>query len=338
MSKDTLQIVPIKLSELVIDNSLSGRSEKEIRDNAKALLPMLDAVGGWDPNQPGQFFVRGGKKHLAAGFTRTAAALLGGYKEGYFIERPDDRSSLRISCITSNAGQPVSQFEQGRIYAAMRDGDDPTKLSKGQEILAPMAPKDIAAAVGYTRQHVEKCICVFSSPPEIAELIQSEQISPNIVARAAQLVKDEGKRVKFLKAAVKVAKAEGKETATLKHLDAVRPEFAPLKAAKKEDPATADESKEPKNTESEPDSKPDTKPETKKVENPELTGLADLGAAKSTEPKAKDDKKEGDDEPSRADLEPLEFAVAKWADDTDTVVDDSDITTLAAIMFERGAR
>lgn len=225
-------IVEVKLSELVVDYSLSGRSEKEIRDNAKLLKPMMESFGSWDMEQPGVFFIRNGKKHLLAGFTRYTASKEIGLKIGFFIETSDDANKLRTACIRTNAGKPISPFEQGRIYAAMRDGSDVDSLPVGAVILQPMKMQEIADEVGYTRQHVEACIGIFEETPEIAELLQSGEVSTTIVKRAKELVKDDRKRLSFLKAAVKAAKAEGKETATMRHLDAVRPDFAPLKAAK----------------------------------------------------------------------------------------------------------
>lgn len=226
-----MEIHKLNLSDLAIDTGLSGRSEKEIAENAKALAPLLLAAGGWDPAQPGQFFVRNGKKHLAAGFTRCAATLLNGHGQGWFVEIPGDPEKIRTACIRTNLGKPVSQYEQGRIYAGMRDGNKAEDVSVGQPVLEPMAIKDIAAEVGYTRQHVENCIAIFEETPEIATLILSGAISPNIATRAKQMVKDDEKRYKMLHAAVLEAQKDGKQTATMKHLDAVKPDFVKLKAA-----------------------------------------------------------------------------------------------------------
>jgi len=132
------KIEEIHLADLKIDIALSGRTEKEIAANAKALAPMLKSTDGWSPNQPGQYFVRNDEKHLAAGFTRAEAARSLGMTGGYFVQVPDDRQTLRTACITSNAGRPVSAYEQGRVFAAMRDGDDVETLEAGQTALDAM--------------------------------------------------------------------------------------------------------------------------------------------------------------------------------------------------------
>ncbi len=240
MSKTALpQIIELPLGKLIKDFTLAGRSEKEIKDNAKELAPML--VNGWSPSQPGEVFKRDDKWHLAAGFTRAAAAEMNEHKNGYFVEVSDSATELRTTAIRTNASKPISAYEQGKIYAGMRDGSTPDETEVGAEILAPMKTADIAKEVGKTRQHVDNCIAVFENPPEIAELITSGQISAPVVVRAKQLVKDDEKKlVRFVKAIVKNAQKEGKESATMKDLDATRSDFAPLKAAvakKSETPA-----------------------------------------------------------------------------------------------------
>lgn len=256
MSKPEIPAIEeIKLSTLVRDIALSGRSEKEIAANAKELAPMM--ADGWSPSQPGEYFERGGKKHLVAGFTRTEAALSIGQKIGYFVAVPDNATELRLACIRTNAGKPISPFEQGRIFSAMEKGTDAETAKAGEEILAPMKHADIAKAAGKTPQWISRCIAIFQNPPAIAELIASGKVSANVADKANQLQKDEGKRLSWLKKAIKSAESEGKESASMKHLDAHRADFAPLKAKpaapppepkEKEDDEPGKEDKKEKNS------------------------------------------------------------------------------------------
>lgn len=229
--KNTIIEIPIK--ELVIDESLSGRTKKEIAANAKDLAPKLAAFGRWDVTQPGAVFYRDGKPHLARGFTRVAACD-GISKVGFFIELPDDVTSLRTEAIRSNAGKPISASEQGRIYVAMRDGNAET-AKKGDTVLAPMKIKDISDAIGYSVQWVTACIGIFEETPDIAELIETEQVGSGAVTRARQIAKkdnepDDAGRFKLLKAAVKHAAAEGRAKATEDDVNTVRHELFPIKS------------------------------------------------------------------------------------------------------------
>ena len=228
-SQTTPIIEEIPLASLVQNLALAGRSQKEISENAKALKPLM--ANGWSQSQPGAYFERNGEKHLLAGFTRTKAAMDAGHKTGFFVKVADSAADNRLACIRTNAGKPISPYEQGRVYAAMRDGLPPEMAKVGEEVMDPMKLDDIAKAAGCSRQWVDSCICIFEQPPEIGALIEENKVSAAIVNRSNQLVKDPVKRLKFLNAAVAEAKSDGKETATMKHLDAVRPKFAPLKAA-----------------------------------------------------------------------------------------------------------
>lgn len=261
-----MKITNLPIKSLVILPELSGRNKKEISANAKALAPMMEAAGGWDEAQPGQIFIRDGKPHLLAGFTRAAACEISGIKNGWFAEVKDDPSSIRTACLRTNLGKPISAFEQGRIYTAMRDGTNPETAEKGAVILAPMEIKSIAAETGYTSQHIADCIAIFSETPEIGELIQEGKVSSGIVVKARQLVKADGKRLAFLKAAVAEAKRDGKECATMQHLKAVQPDFVQLKVETPDKPKddkktaengdTADKEEKPAGEASEKQDKP----------------------------------------------------------------------------------
>lgn len=228
-------IEEIKLSSLEIDYTLAGRSEKEVKANAKELAPMLAA--GWSPSQPGEYFERGGKKHLAAGFTRTAAAIMNDHKVGYFVRVPDIASELRTTAIRTNASKPISPFEQGRIYAAMRDGTKAEDSQVGEEVLTPMKEAEIAKVVGKKPQWINACIGIFESPEELHPFIENGQVSANVIKRASELVKhDEKKLIRAVKMIVKHAEGQGRCPATMKDLEACRPDFAPFKAATKPAP------------------------------------------------------------------------------------------------------
>lgn len=277
-------IEEIKLSSLEIDYTLAGRSEKEVKANAKELAPML--VTGWSPSQPGEYFERGGKKHLAAGFTRTAAALMNDHKIGYFVRVPDIASELRWTAIRTNSGKPNSQFEQGRIYAAARDGSKPEYVEVSAEVLAPMKQAEIAKAVGKTPQWINQCIGIFESPEELHPFIENGQVSANVIKRASELVKhDEKKLIRAVKMIVKHAEGEGKATATMKDLEVCRPDFAPLKAAKVEKPANAEKpadcANDPKN-----DEKPDSGEPDGESEASDEAGYHEVVDAASSQPSA----------------------------------------------------
>lgn len=228
-------IVELQLKDLVRDYALSGRSESDIKRNAKDLAPAM--VTGWDKSQPGAYFVGDdGKPHLVQGFTRDAAATLNGHKVGYFVEVPNDPAKLRYRAIVSNMGQPISQYEQGRIYAAMRDGDDPEKAEKGAVILAPMTQDAIAKEVGYTQAHVSKCIAIYESPEAIRDLLLEGKVSPGIVTDSKAFARDketqkvdEALQLRVLKLAYKKAVDAGKETATSVHFKEAKEEIRPKK-------------------------------------------------------------------------------------------------------------
>jgi hypothetical protein len=225
-----MKIEKLELSKIVVEPLLSGRTDNEIKENAKALAPSMKAAGGWDESQPGQVFKRNGNLHLLSGFTRYNASILNGETHGYFVTVPDEPASIRTACIRTNLGKPISPFEQGRIYVGMKDGTNIVTAKAGETVLAPMEIKDIAAAVGFTRQHIENCIAIFTETPEIAALIVDGKISAGVAVKAKQWIKDDAKRLKMLEAAVKIAASEDKKPATQKHLDAVKSEFVELKA------------------------------------------------------------------------------------------------------------
>lgn len=333
MSK--IQEIPVpqkvRLSELIVDISFSGRNQKEITTNAKALAPAVRSKQGWDATQPGAIFIRDGKKHLVRGFTRVAACELEGFREGFFFEVADDPAALRTEAIRSNMGKPISLFEQGRIYCQMRDGTNAGDAKIGEAVLAPMKISDIAKEVGYTVQHVSNCVVIFEETPEIGELVAEGFASNNIVLRAKQLVKDDAKRLQFLKAAIADAKKEGKETATMKNLDAVRPRFAPLRAAipaKADAPSNSGENspiteKEKSSISPMQQEQESPRPEGKEPEQPTL---AALGAPSENSSNKKS--------LSSSTKQMLITLINKWGDECGVAMSDDDINALIEALEE----
>lgn len=264
MSTKTTSPVFHKFSELDINPSLSGRSDKEIRENAKLLAKEMEAHGEWDVLQPGQVAaVKDGNPRVVAGFTRIAAAQLCGYKGGWFFEIEDaSELDLRLKCITTNGGKPVNRFQQGCLFQLLGAGvaaddfagttGDPAKPEDWK--IAPMNDTRIAEKIGMSREHVRQCIVICESSPDIRTLIETDQISYNVVVKARTWAKgehgviDDVKALKALRGAIREA---GGEKVTLKHLEAVKATYFPLKAVwkkkgkeKVDDPDAKDEKKE----------------------------------------------------------------------------------------------
>jgi hypothetical protein len=227
-----------KFSELVIDPILSRRSPKEIRDNAKELAKDMAAFGEWDAMQPGQVFTgEDGKLHVCAGFTRIEAAKSLDLKGGYFFELEGvSQFDIEAKAITTNGGKPISRRELGGLFAKWETGvvaDDfagavaDPKEAKHWKI-APMGHDEIAMKIGKSSEYVRQCIVIASASPEIAELIETDQISHNIVIIADNWAKhDPAKALRILRAAVRAAAGE---KATKKHMEAIKADFVKQKA------------------------------------------------------------------------------------------------------------
>lgn len=326
------EILAVPIKELQIDISLSGRSKKEIAANAKALAPALTAAKGWDASQPGAFFVRNGEKHLARGFTRVEAATIAKVATGYFVEIPDEPANLRTEAIRSNRGAPISAFEQGRIYAGMRDGTkDPDKLAVGEVALKSMSQEEIAAEVGYTASHISRCTAIFESPEEIAELIAEDKVAATVVTQAAVMANkaekglerdvDEAKQLKIVKAAIKAAGEEGKSCATMKHLNLVKAQFAPkLKAdggdKKKDAPPKAEDVRKP---DDDADESGSGEQEEEKAPTPQAESVMELGltAPPPVSKKSAKDRKEG-----------FRTILTQWGDECTVTFSDEDFENL----------
>jgi hypothetical protein len=260
----------IKLSELVIDLSHSGRSEKEIKDNAKTLAPIMAAFGGWDAMQPGQYFVNDdGKKHLLAGFTRHAAALINGETHGYFFRNDADETTRRFLFITTNEGRGVSRFQQGLKFAEAERGvvaddfkgtiADPKKASDWK--VKPMDREEIAKLIGKSEEHIRQCIIVSESAPEIRELLETEQVSFKSVLDADAWSKgDKAKQLQILRRALKEANGE-RVTGT--HMRLIKPLFVKERAV----PSTIIKNTPTSDSQEQDGKEPDEKPGTETGEN-----------------------------------------------------------------------
>lgn len=239
-----------KFSDLDIDPILSGRSDKEIRDNAKSLAPEMAAAGGWDAMQPGQVATgANGKPRVVAGFTRIAASQLNGEKGGYFFEiEGASELDLRLKCIATNGGKPVNRFQQGALFQMLRGGivaddfkgtlADPKNPDHWK--IPPMSDVQIGEKVGKNREHIRQCVIIFESSPDIRVLIETDQISYGVVEKARSWARDKETGiiddVKALKALRGAIREAGGERVTLKHLEAVKAQFFPLRAVSKDKP------------------------------------------------------------------------------------------------------
>lgn len=233
------QIESLKFSELTVDLLYSGRSKKEINDNAKELAPQLDA--GWDSAQPGQYFIgEDGKKYLCAGFTRTEAAKIKGHKSGYFVKSEGDSIFHLTTCIRTNTGKPISPKAKGDLFKLLAEGKvaddfagavfDPKNAKDWKR--APMTLEQIAElpGIGVSAEWVRQCIVLAESSPEVGALLEDGAVSAPVVIKAKAIAKeDDGKQLRLLKKAVQLAKADGKDKATMQHLDAAKAELFPPK-------------------------------------------------------------------------------------------------------------
>lgn len=241
-TKTALTPVFLKFSDLEINPSLSGRTEKEIKENAKILAKIMEAHGEWDSMQPGQVAMTDGKPRVIAGFTRVAAAESLGYKGGWFFEvAPQSELDVYLKCITTNEGKPISRFQQGCRFQTLRDGvvsDDFAGVKADPKIeldwaIQPMELQAIADKVGKHVETIKLNILICESSPEIRNLLETDQISTNVVVKARQWTKkddgehDDVKALKMLRAAIRQA---GGDRVTQKHLEAVKTDYVKQKA------------------------------------------------------------------------------------------------------------
>ncbi len=222
MSTNTIE--SLALNSFIVDEQLSGRTSKEIATNAAELAPIMAAAGKWLESEPGEYFVRDGKNHLRTAFTRRQAAINLGWTEGLFVQVEDEPLSNLLACVRTNTGRGISAYQQGKVYAELRDGTPDYDAETGR---SPMDIKDIAKLTGKSFVWISQCLGIFESTPEIGALILADKISAGVAIKAKQIVKDDNKRFQMLESAVAEAVIEGKQRASESHLDAVKHKYLP---------------------------------------------------------------------------------------------------------------
>jgi hypothetical protein len=228
----------LNLGDLLIEEGFNPRTKKSFEKNTKELAEMISATGFIDPSiHCIQFIERDGKKYIRNGFTLHAAAKVNGMKQVPAIKTSMDATQELINLVTSNAGHPLTPYEQGEVYIRLRDGTDPKALKVGEEGRPDMKPVEIAKHVGYTLTHVCNCIAIREASPEIREMLLAGTINANAFTAAKANVEDSDKVLKILNAAVKQAKEDGKECATDLHVKKVKAQFVEpkLKGGKTKD-------------------------------------------------------------------------------------------------------
>lgn len=235
------EIERLKFKELTIDNLYSGRTQKEINENAKEKAKELAAAGGWSPAMPGQYFIgEDGKKVLLAGFSRVQGSVINGETEGYFVKVDGEIIDHLLACETSNSVRPISALAKGARYDMLRNGEPaegietPDPKDKTHWKRPPMTNAEIAERIGKTDAWVSKCISIYNAPTDVRELLENDKIAVPVAEGARSIAEkhykgSEAKQTAICRRAVSFAKDEGKETATKKHFDAIKAEFIPAK-------------------------------------------------------------------------------------------------------------
>lgn len=242
------EIQKLKFSALTINNLYSGRTEKEINENAKDKQKELAAFGGWNPAMPGQYFIgEDNAKHLVAGFSRVKASQLNNEDHGYFVEVSGDEIDHLLACETTNSTRPLSPLARGARYSELVDGviasdfaekndpdAKPDKKNPEHWDRMPLTNEDIANRIGKSSEWVRKCIAIFSAPPEIRDMLECGKLATKVVEQAKSLADkyhkgSEAKQVAICRRAFAHARSEDKDTATAKHFDAIKAEFIPEK-------------------------------------------------------------------------------------------------------------
>lgn len=237
----------LKLKDLVIDLRYSGRTQREIDDNAKDKAKELAAAGGWSPTKPGEYFVgEDGKRYLLAGFSRVAACALNGDKEGYFVQSNGDEIDHLLACETSNSVRPLSKLARGTRYLELMRGavaddfagtiaKDPVDFKR-----QPLTKEEIADRIGKSKEWVRQCIATAEAPEEIRELLENDRIAATVFEKACALANkhhdgSDAKKIAMCKRALRYANEQDKERATEKHFDEIKGEFIPEKKLIAED-------------------------------------------------------------------------------------------------------
>lgn len=235
------QLIPTK--KLHFQDGYNIRTDKEVRENAKAVAAHMELLGDNAEAFPVRYVEIDGKL-----FTRNHATLLAaqerGWKEVYAIESQHKAGSvedLLDLVISNNQGHPISRVKQGELYKRLRDGEpaEPETVKNGKVgeevpmLREPMTLEAIGKLMkpAYTRQHVSDCVTLHDSSPEIRELLESDAIASNSVITAYQWSKgDDAKALKICRAAIKAAEARASDKATKQDMDTIKDQFVELKA------------------------------------------------------------------------------------------------------------
>lgn len=234
------KLIPTKSLEIQEGYNII-RDAGELKRNVKDVEAQM-ALAKDDPYAFPIRFVVDGKTKYTRNHATFLAAQNRGWEQVYAIElnhAPGSVEDLRDLITSNNGGHPVSRTKQGELYDEMANGKLKPDLENGAEVNAetdyvrpPMTDKQIAEAFGVSSEHVRQCRVLASTTPEIRELLESGDISANIVIIAQGWAKgDNAKQLRILKAAAKLARDEGAKTATKKHMDAIKSDFIKLKAA-----------------------------------------------------------------------------------------------------------
>jgi ParB-like chromosome segregation protein Spo0J len=224
----------LDIKSLTVEDGYNVRTAAELKSNAAKLAKMMEATGGFDVTHPIQYVERDGKKFTRS-HTRLAAAIINGYKKVPCVKASRDKISDQLHLVSGNAANPLNQIQQGIVFARLRDGEKAEDCKAGEEVRAPMTPKEISKAIGKSIQHVNNCLAIFDAPDDIKPFLMEGKISANAFTLASSGVTSKRKVLEILRATIANAKEDGKETATEKHVRAVKSQFVepkPLKAAK----------------------------------------------------------------------------------------------------------
>lgn len=266
-----MKIETLDLSTLLVQENYNVRAPGELHSNAKEIASLMEATG--DNHEDPRFLIRyaqnGKGKYTRSHATLEAAKMrkwekVCAVKVAFEAGTVDDDLDLIHS---NNAGHPLTRYQQGAVYARLRDGiwedsqEAIARTAMGEEvqqknIREPMKMEDIAAKTNKTRQHIADCITIYESPEAVGDMIEEGKISSGIVVTAAGWAKNKSgevsdtKLTQILRAAHARAKSEGDEKATKKHLDAIKAQFVEQKAVSTT-PKAADK---PKAAETKPES------------------------------------------------------------------------------------
>lgn len=205
--------------KLTTEKGFNFRVGKSFSDNVEKLCRQIKAVGGIDPSiHCVQYERRGKEKLIRGGHTLCASAIRLKLKLVPCIETVMTAVQAQVNLIASNSATPPSHWEQGEVYRRLRDGDEGFKLK-------PLKITEIAEKVGYSTHHIQNCLMVRESSPEVQEMIISGKVSANAVVMAKKGVTDQTVLLAILQSAYAAAQLAGKSSATEKFVNEVKGRF-----------------------------------------------------------------------------------------------------------------